>query len=164
MNTYYKIGLKFCDGDQTVTAEDYVKAETREAALAEARGIAVSYGVHGECVIEICKADIGEMIAKEREDLMAALRREYVFCNFDAAHLSVKEYNRLVKALESDREIEYLVLKRANKKQRIEKFVRRQLKGKRLDVDSIDETVRLLTDAADQNEFDKICRERLYGM
>lgn len=161
MNTYYKIALKFCDEGQTVTAEEYVRAATRESALTAAREIAVLYGVGDECGIAVYEADICEMIAKEREDLMAALRREYVLCKFDAAHISLKEYNWLVRSLENDKETDYLVLKRANMKLRIEKFVRKKIKGKQVGVDSLDETVRLLTDAADQEEFDRICRERL---
>ena len=164
MSSYYKIVLKFFEAGQLATAQEYVKAETREDALAASREIAASYGVQDECGIEISKADIGEMIANEEEELMAALRREYVFAIYDAAHLSLREYNRLIRSLEGDVETEYLLLKRANKKLRIEKFVRRQLKGKRLDVDSMYETVRMLTDAADQKEFDRICRERLYGL
>ena len=105
-------------------------------------------------VLEIREISAEERIQRERNKLFEMVKGEYLDRRYRGKTL--REYNKCLKELENNLELQYIAIKEFNAKQRLTRRLSRQKGFNELTMAEFNNTINQLIDAKDEEEFNKI--------
>ncbi len=152
VNFTYKDEIMEADPDVTLLpCEWVVKADSKEEAIEQ-----IKKDIEVDEILEIREISAEERITREQSDLLEMIKWDYLYRR--CANMSIREYSKVQKEVESNLEIKYLALQEFNKKQRLIKRLSRQEGFKDMTMAEFNEKINQLIDAKDEEEFNKILR------
>lgn len=141
---YFVKGI--CRDEEGGSFEWVIEAESREKALSEL--------CESDEVLEIREISVDERISREENELLENIKREYLFNRF--GDLCVREYAKVQKQIQTDKEMYYKALEEHNKIMRFERRLLRYIDKEKITVSSFNKALVALCDAQTEEEFSKI--------
>ena len=120
VNFTYKDEIMEADPDVTLLpCEWVVQADSKEEAIEQ-----IKKEIEVDEILEIREISVEERISREQGDLLEMIKREYLYRR--CGNMSIREFSKVSREMESNPELQYLALKEFNAKQRLTKRLSRQ--------------------------------------
>lgn len=126
-----------------------VKADSKDEAIK-----LIKEDIELDEVLEIREISAEERIQREQNKLFEMVKGDYLDRRYRGKTL--REYNKFLKEMENDPELQYIAIKEFNAKQRLTRILSWQEGFDELTIAEANNTINQLIDAKDDEEFKKI--------
>ncbi|MBO5866962.1 MAG: hypothetical protein J6Q55_02790 [Clostridia bacterium] len=158
---YYNIKLIYDLEDGTCWIEENVKVNSRQEAEEIVPQMVKNEEITGEYKVELTETTIDEMIEKEEKSILLGVRRKYISSSYDMDSLTVRQWAKISRELDEDKEKYYKALTEYDRYDSICRLVKKKADMSKMTVAEYDQIVLELYRAKTKEECEKIFREKV---
>ena len=142
----YYLVKGICHDEEGGSFDWVVKADSKEAVLAQLD--------EKDEVTELREISVEERIEREEKEIFDNIKREYLLNNY--GDCTIREYSKVQKQIEADKEMYYDALVEHNKLMRFKRRLMRSVDKDVITVNQLDKMIIALCEAKTEEEFNTI--------